>query len=322
MAGKELALTISVLLALAASPATGEPSSDVIELNSKATALYSKGDYKKAINTFQAALANDPDNAELLHNLSLAEVAAGDLKSALYDINSAIRAAASDARLYDLRGSIHLQMNFLIEAILDFDHAIALNPRNIDFIENRKKAVEAHRSWFQQRDVAVREISTDRFVAVALPAKGPQPKFAGWSKNFPSQDLATEFATDMCRIRARSMNCRWQRWGKNGCLSMAAANDLWFIEFGATSEEARSKAYGSCLDAGGTSCEIKNTACAFPPPPPPKPASTNNVQAGSSNTIIVMPSPPRTCHSTYMPGLPAIGVFPGGAGASVNTFCY
>lgn len=80
----------------------------------------------------------------------------------------------------------------------------------------------------------------------------------GSSWNATSQAEAERTAIEYC---GRS-DCRSVNWFRNACGALAmSGNRAWAADWGATQEEARSKALAACRSSGGTSCQIQNTTC-------------------------------------------------------------
>jgi tetratricopeptide (TPR) repeat protein len=77
----------------------------------------------KAIANLQSALANDPDNPDLLFYLSRAETAAGSQST-----DSLLAAFPNSARAHQTRGQGYHQMKMIPEAVKEYEQAIAIRP--------------------------------------------------------------------------------------------------------------------------------------------------------------------------------------------------
>jgi tetratricopeptide (TPR) repeat protein len=95
------------------------------------------GQYLRAIEDFNAALAIKPGYAEAIINKANVYVAIGQYEQALRDFNHALRLKPHFADNYYNRGILYLKMNSFDLAIDDFTMAIRIEPDMADAFNNR-----------------------------------------------------------------------------------------------------------------------------------------------------------------------------------------
>ncbi len=100
-----------------------------------------KGQYRRAIEDFNAALAIKPEYAEAIINRANVYGAIGQYEQALRDFNYALRLKPHFADNYYNRGILYLKMNRLDLAIDDFTMAIRIEPDMADAFNNRGVAL-------------------------------------------------------------------------------------------------------------------------------------------------------------------------------------
>lgn len=96
-----------------------------------------QGQYKRAIEDFNAAVAIKPDHAEAINNRANVYVAIGQYEQALRDFNYALRLKPHYADNYYNRGILYLKINRFDLAIDDFTMAIRIEPDMADAFNNR-----------------------------------------------------------------------------------------------------------------------------------------------------------------------------------------
>lgn len=101
------------------------------------SAKLARGDYKGAIQEFDVALRNDPNNPNVLVSRGLAKAQQGQLIMAIEDYTHALmeNPKMHDALLY--RGNAHNQLFQADQALVDFSQAIALQPGNPQALSSR-----------------------------------------------------------------------------------------------------------------------------------------------------------------------------------------
>ena len=100
-------------------------------------ALTNKRDYDRAIETFTAALALDPDNVLILNSRGIAHERKGEDDLAMADYNLAIQKRSSYGVTYNNRGTIHLRRGALQSALDDFDLSVKYAPKFLLGYTNR-----------------------------------------------------------------------------------------------------------------------------------------------------------------------------------------
>lgn len=97
----------------------------------RGNALLQKSEYNKAIEDYSKALALMPDDAAALHERCWARALLNiDLEDALSDCNKALMIKPGDAETLGGRGFVYLRLGFFRTAILDYDAAIDVEPKN------------------------------------------------------------------------------------------------------------------------------------------------------------------------------------------------
>lgn len=112
--------------------------------NAQVSALIKKGinqakekDYRQAINTFNEALALDPNSFDVYVNRGWTSRQIGDFNGAIADYTSAIKLNGSKPQVYLNRGWCHKRLNQYDEALKDFNKALELDPKYINAYRNR-----------------------------------------------------------------------------------------------------------------------------------------------------------------------------------------
>jgi tetratricopeptide (TPR) repeat protein len=98
---------------------------------------YQQGEYQKAIEEYNQAIALDPNYTDAYNNRGLAYTNLGLTQQAIADYSKAIELNPNYALAYYNRGVIYGNMGQYYEAIADYDQAIALDPNYTDAYYNR-----------------------------------------------------------------------------------------------------------------------------------------------------------------------------------------
>jgi len=100
-----------------------------------------KGDFRKAVEFFNAALIIDNENGSAYYNRALAYTSLGMVKEAINDYDMALRYRPQQARaIITNRSSLLLETGRFSEAISDLDYLISIEPLNPDHYFNRSTA--------------------------------------------------------------------------------------------------------------------------------------------------------------------------------------
>ena len=104
------------------------------------------GQYQRAINLFDEAIANDRLNKDDLvyahYNLGLLRLRTKRMRVALRHFNYVIQNAPRDAEAYDSRGQTHTRLGNFDAAIADFSVAVRIRPNYAKAFHDRGKAYE------------------------------------------------------------------------------------------------------------------------------------------------------------------------------------
>jgi len=126
--------------ALGQSPATGDAGMRTAIYDQAGNAWLLGGQPDRAINSFTAALAIDPLDADLLADRARANALKRNWAKAESDLTAALLVNPDRADLYVLRGSARHGMGRRAEARVDFEHALKLQPNNADALVERGTA--------------------------------------------------------------------------------------------------------------------------------------------------------------------------------------
>jgi tetratricopeptide (TPR) repeat protein len=130
---------------IASGQATGRDLAGALAV--RGNALMTRGDYDKAIATFNDALKVDPDNARIINLRGLAHERKGEDDIAMADYNAAIQKQPRFGIAYSNRGTIHLRHQALQSALDDFNVAIRLSPAFMLGHANRARVLIANRDF-------------------------------------------------------------------------------------------------------------------------------------------------------------------------------
>ena len=116
---------------------------DAIAYYNRGIAYGAKGDYARVIHDYDKAIALNPDLAEAYNNRGNAYRAKGDYGRAIQDYGKAIALNPDDAEAYYNRGNAYRAKGDYGRAIQDYGKAIALNPDYAEAYNNRGSAYGA-----------------------------------------------------------------------------------------------------------------------------------------------------------------------------------
>jgi tetratricopeptide (TPR) repeat protein len=112
--------------------------------NAQVSALIKKGisqakekDYHQAINSFNEALALDPNSFDVYVNRGWTSRQIGDFAGAISDYTNAIKIQSTKPQVYLNRGWCHKRLGQMDEALKDFDKALELDPKYLNAYRNR-----------------------------------------------------------------------------------------------------------------------------------------------------------------------------------------
>ena len=111
--------------------------------NNRGIARSDQGDLAGAVKDYDQAIALDPQYADAYNNRGVARRAQGDLVGAVKDYDQAIALNPQHADAYNNRGIVRKAQGDLAGAVKDYDQAIVLNPQHADAYNNRGVARRA-----------------------------------------------------------------------------------------------------------------------------------------------------------------------------------
>jgi tetratricopeptide (TPR) repeat protein len=104
----------------------------------RGNAWLGKGDNDRAFREFDEATRLDPKNAVAYNNRCFARAIMGrDLPEAFADCNESLRLKPGYANAFNSLGLLHLKLGAFDEAIMDYNSAIARNPKDADSLYGR-----------------------------------------------------------------------------------------------------------------------------------------------------------------------------------------
>lgn len=98
--------------------------------NDRGTAHQAMGRYDMAIQNYARALSLEPSNTLALNNRCFARAVIGQAEQGLTDCNESLRFRPGDARAHAARGFAHARLQQYEAAIADYDVALRLIPRD------------------------------------------------------------------------------------------------------------------------------------------------------------------------------------------------
>lgn len=103
---------------------------DADAFNNRGTSRRAMGQYDLAIQDYDQAIRLVPNNAMALNNRCLAKALAGQLQQGLADCNESLRLRPGDPNTLSSRGLMYLKLRRYEAAIADYDAALRINPGN------------------------------------------------------------------------------------------------------------------------------------------------------------------------------------------------
>jgi tetratricopeptide (TPR) repeat protein len=103
---------------------------DADALNNRGTSYRAKGQYELAIQDYDLAISLIPKNAMTLNNRCFAKALAGEGEQGLADCNESLRLRPGNANTLASRGFAYLKLKRYDAAIADYDAELRINPGN------------------------------------------------------------------------------------------------------------------------------------------------------------------------------------------------
>ena len=125
---------------LASSETGSQPSDLAADYNESGMAYLNSGEYKRAIEEFDRAIAHNPDYSPAYNNRGLAYGELGRNERAIEDFDRAIARDPANALAYYNRGRTYHGLGQYERAIEDYDLAIRVNPNSDSAYNNRGDA--------------------------------------------------------------------------------------------------------------------------------------------------------------------------------------
>ena len=101
-----------------------------VKLNQQGVELYFKGQQKRALGKIKQALAHDPQNTEILYNLSGFYLAEGEPKMAVPVIHHAVRKRPDDVSYLSRLAESYVAANEIVQAIAVYERIAKKQPNN------------------------------------------------------------------------------------------------------------------------------------------------------------------------------------------------
>lgn len=146
---------VGAMLVLGSAPVWAQKPNQLIQ---EGNALYKKGDYAAAANSYREALQAEPGNSTAQFNLAAALYKAKEKDGALQAYNTSIEQYTQKndlARLsqaYYNRGVVYHNDNKLDECIADYKRALRINPNDDDARQNLQKALQKKKQEQQNQE--------------------------------------------------------------------------------------------------------------------------------------------------------------------------
>jgi len=103
---------------------------DADAFNNRGTSYRAKGQYDLAVQDYDQAIRLIPNSAKTLNNRCFAKALAGQLEQGLVDCNESLRLRPRDANTLASRGFTYLKLKRYEAAIADYDTELRINPGN------------------------------------------------------------------------------------------------------------------------------------------------------------------------------------------------
>jgi tetratricopeptide (TPR) repeat protein len=117
-----------ILIATLGLVACGGQSPSVTDHFAKGNELTGAGDYEKAVEEYQAALQEEPDNVSVLTNLGVAYYNMDRWDDAVAQYEAALKIAPNDADIHSNLGAAYVRKKELDKALTEYERAIELQP--------------------------------------------------------------------------------------------------------------------------------------------------------------------------------------------------
>ena len=118
-----------------------------VELNQEGVELYFKGKRRKALGKIKQALAHDPQNTEILYNLSGFYLAEGNAKGAVPVIDHALRSNPGDDRYLRRLAESYVALDRISSAIKVYEQIIDQQPENGEVLFRLGTLYGAEKRW-------------------------------------------------------------------------------------------------------------------------------------------------------------------------------
>jgi tetratricopeptide (TPR) repeat protein len=143
MANKLTALTLLILSLVSVAAQAQTCTDSANSYLARGDAFFGKGEYGRALNDYELALAFDRQSAEIWNKRALAREQCGNLSGALDDFNQALALVPGSAAYLNNRARIFLQQGEIAKALADLNLAIKRAPKFADAYAHRGLAYAA-----------------------------------------------------------------------------------------------------------------------------------------------------------------------------------
>lgn len=128
--------------------------------------LYRQGKLEEALERCREYLAEDPHQANVLHEMALLYVQMGELEKAYVHLSQAVAIEPQTPLFYNSLGNVLVKQNKLFEALTHFKKALALNPESPVLCNNLARTYYLQENFEQSSDyykkaIALKEDYTD-----------------------------------------------------------------------------------------------------------------------------------------------------------------
>ena len=120
---------------------------DAYALQQRGLAYLNKKDYPMAFADLTAAVKLDPNDAEPYRHRAFAYMSRGEYDHAIADLAQAIRLEPNDPGAYEMRARIDLSQKDFTSAVSDYGRAIRADPTNADLYRRRGDAERLNRDY-------------------------------------------------------------------------------------------------------------------------------------------------------------------------------
>jgi protein O-mannosyl-transferase len=119
-----------------------EPQTVPVAYNNRGFVFYEQGQFYKAIEDYDKAIALNSSNSDVYYNRGNAFDELGQFDKAIADYNKAIALNPLDSGAYNNRGLVFEKIGEIDKAIADYGKAVALDSSNSEASKNRRSALE------------------------------------------------------------------------------------------------------------------------------------------------------------------------------------